>query len=85
MGAVFLAIVVVAIVIFALIPSDDTADVTVPDETPDAVTATPSASEGFDLKVLNRRVYQLLNRQLVQEGAIPVQPPAGVGKANPFL
>jgi len=39
----------------------------------------------LDTAVLERRDYQLLNRQLIQDGSIPVRPPDIVGKANPFL
>ncbi len=91
LGAVFLAIIVVVIVIVALIPRDESAPDPVTVTTSDTTTEsdvtidTASTSTGFDLGVLNRRLYQLLNRQLVQEGAIPVQPPTVVGKANPFL
>jgi len=89
LGAVFLAAVIVAIVIFFMVPAGDTPGTEQSDTTTapvlDGAPAATGASTGFDLGVLNRRVYQLLNRQLVQEGAIPVPPPPAVGKPNPFL
>ncbi len=39
----------------------------------------------FDIRVLQQQAYQLLNKQLIREGALPVKPSATVGKANPFL
>lgn len=40
---------------------------------------------GFDLGVFNRSGYTAIDQRLIREGALPVQPPAGTGKANPFL
>lgn len=48
-----------------------------------ADTASPAVSL-FPIEILQRQAYQLLNKQLVREGALPVQPAAS-GKANPFL
>lgn len=42
-------------------------------------------SSQFKLEVLEQQAYQLLNKQLIREGALPVKPPVIVGKANPFL
>lgn len=39
----------------------------------------------FNTNVLQTSDYLLLDTQLIKEGSLPVQPPAGVGKANPFL
>lgn len=50
--------------------------------------ASPQATSGqftLNLKPLEQSAYQLINKQLVKEGALPVQPPATPGKANPFL
>jgi hypothetical protein len=40
---------------------------------------------GFNIQLLQRQVFQLLNRQPIQDKSLPVAPPAVVGKANPFL
>lgn len=45
----------------------------------------PAAPSGINLEVLGRQTYQLLNKQLIKEGALPVAPPVTSGKANPFL
>jgi hypothetical protein len=46
----------------------------------------PSATEDhFQLDILERQTYQLINKQLVKEGALPVKPSDSAGKANPFL
>lgn len=48
---------------------------------------TPGAANGriFNVEVLRSTLYQSLNHQLIDSGALPVQPPAAIGKANPFL
>lgn len=59
----------------------------------DATTSLPTTTDEtttqrqrlFSLDILERQAYQLLNKQLVKEGALPVRPPSGVGKANPFI
>ncbi len=56
---------------------------------PSSTTTTDSsiaAVEGsFNLEVIQQQAYQLINKQLVREGALPVPPPVTPGKANPFL
>lgn len=39
----------------------------------------------LDVSLFNRSAYQQLNLQVITSGSLPVQPPATVGKANPFL
>lgn len=53
--------------------------------TVEAPASSPSSQRLFPLEIIERQAYQLLNKQLVKEGALPVQPPAGAGKANPFI
>lgn len=54
--------------------------------TTEAPAATTTRTENlFPLEILERQSYQLLNKQLVKEGALPVPPPPTVGKANPFI
>ena len=49
-------------------------------------TAEPLApANTFELDILRGQAYQLLNKQLVKEGALPVKPATATGKANPFL
>lgn len=99
LGAVLLAVIAVSSVVLLLLPSEDTADITEPFAVPeDALTTTsqeetitsdttPStlSTEGFDLRVLQSAGYLSLDKLPIQEGALPVPPPGGVGKANPFL
>jgi len=46
---------------------------------------TSGTVEKLNTTVLQRSDYTQLNQQLIQQGALPVQPPGGAGKANPFL
>lgn len=99
LGAVLLAVIAVSAVVVLLLPSGGDIDTTISplDTATDTTTATtgeetvPTASttfsggSSFDLRVLQSPAYLLLDKQLVQEGALPVQPPTGTGKANPFL
>lgn len=55
------------------------------DSASDATPAPTSDQTGFDTAPLKRNDYTSLNAQLIQAGQLPVQPPAGTGKANPFL
>lgn len=50
--------------------------------------ATPTTSrqiETLDTSALQRTPYTQINTGLIQQGALPVPPPPGAGKANPFL
>lgn len=81
LAAVFLAVIVVAAALFFLVPGT-------PKNTTVPVGSNAPLSNGdggLDFTVLQRQQYQLLNRQLLQEGALPVAPPPQVGKPNPFL
>lgn len=58
----------------------------VPGFFPGASEQLPLASPSeFNLQVLDRTVYQGLDQRLIQSGQLPVKPPVGAGKANPFL
>lgn len=82
LAGALLAVVVVASALFIMMPSSDNkpSDTSTP-----GIRETSTPVAGFKVDVLQRSAYQLLNRQLVAEGALPVQPPLEVGKANPFL
>lgn len=49
------------------------------------LSAVPSAADSFSTAVLDRSDYLSLDQKLIQQGSIPVQPPQGAGKANPFF
>jgi len=44
-----------------------------------------SAAPGFDLSALDRAQYRQLDQRPIQDNALPVHPPDGVGRPNPFL
>lgn len=97
LGAVLaLAVVLSGIAFFALAPSDDAADIVnlvTPSQAASApampqfdVAPAPDGSiQGFDLSLFSSSAYQYLNTKFVQDGSLPVRPPAAAGKANPFL
>lgn len=43
------------------------------------------ASDRFNLNVFMFQTYRGLNTKYVQDGSLPVPPPAVIGKVNPFL
>lgn len=52
---------------------------------PPPAPSTPPVSHDLNAAVFERSLYRELNLQLINTGSLPVQPPAGTGKANPFL
>lgn len=51
----------------------------------DAGIRTEQIDTGFKVNVLQRSSFNALNLGLLQTGILPVRPPSGTGKANPFL
>ena len=41
--------------------------------------------QGFNLQTLERNAFKELDTGMIQRGLLPVKPPQGTGKANPFL
>lgn len=81
--AVLLAVVAASVLLLWMAPSDDPS---VPIAGSGANPARQSdTTPGFNLTAIQSSAYQLLSKQLVLEGLLPVRPPAIVGKANPFL
>lgn len=76
--AVLVAVVGVGAAVFFLVSPGTTTPT--PSET-----VTPPPARSIDLSVLQRSDYTQLDSALLQQGALPVQPPVGAGKANPFL
>jgi hypothetical protein len=81
LSATLLAALLVSILVFVLLPDQSE---------PTAVDTPPSPEEAFtqsefNLGVTERTEYRRLDSRPLQEGALPVAPPAAVGKANPFL
>lgn len=72
--AILLAAVAVAVVVLGL-PAG---------RAPDSAPST-TAPQRIDTNVLQRSDYTGLDSSLLQQGALPVQPPPNIGKANPFL
>lgn len=58
-----------------------------PSAAPFDTTLTPQATSGgaFNLDVLQRTGYKSLDLRPIQDGLLPIKPPATTGKANPFL
>lgn len=50
-----------------------------------SIPTSPLGEPAFNLDVLRGSLYQSLNHQVVNDGSLPVQPPAATGKANPFI
>lgn len=82
---ILLAVVVASAAVVALLPSTPAPSAT---STPTAVPMTEStaspASNNLPTGVLERSDYKALDQKLIDQGAIPVPPPQGVGKPNPF-
>lgn len=88
LGAVLLAVIVGSGAVLWSFGSRTTTDGPEPAATGQAPTESPVSvgiGTGFDTTVLRSSRYTTLDQQLVNDGSLPVQPPAGVGKANPFL
>jgi len=79
LGGALLAVIIVGTLIIFLLPSGNQLD-------PSAQTGPPAENTtNFNTNVLQKPEYLRLNQQPIREGAVPVQPPAVVGKANPFI
>lgn len=76
--AVLLALVVAGAAVLFLLPEDSSN----PEETP---VPTGTLTTGLDTSILESTNYTQLDASLIQQGALPVKPPATTGKANPFL
>lgn len=79
LATVLAAVVAISAAVIFWIPTQETP---IP-QTKTNVTSGPV--EDYDVSVTKKQEYQLLNRQLIQEGILPVVPPSNTGKANPFL
>jgi len=76
LSAVLLAALVVGVVVYFLLPSKSVTTPLAPN--------TPETSS-FDFSTLQKPEYLRLDTRSIQEGALPVAPPVGAGRANPFL
>lgn len=88
--AVLLAVVLASVTILWLLPaSSPTAEEPIAANSPEVGdepgNEQSSQAEGLDLAPVQRAGWRALDTQPILEGALPVQPPAVVGKANPFL
>lgn len=75
--AVLLAALLAGVAVVFLLPNTQSNPVSIP--------ITPLPPENLDTSVLQRAEYTQLDVHLLQQGALPVQPPAAAGKTNPFL
>lgn len=76
--AVLIAALLLGAVLFYFLPSDSATPVS-PSPAP------PLTDAAFNFEVLQRPEFLQLNHSFIQQGALPVPPPATIGKANPFL
>ena len=82
--AVLVAVIAASLLVVFLRPDSSSPLTTSPAETtPDQAQTT--ATESFNLGVLQRTDYNALNVGLIESKQLPVQPLPGSGKANPFL
>ncbi|MBI3250552.1 MAG: hypothetical protein HYZ61_01720 [Candidatus Andersenbacteria bacterium] len=79
LSAILLAVLVAGGAIIFLLPNGNTPVVN------DNPTPTTTFGTGLDTSVLESSDYNQLDAALIQQGALPVKPPATTGKANPFL
>lgn len=96
LGVILVLVVVAAGAVLWLLPSAEeeplfvsptaspAADTPLFQDAPSPV-APVSDTQLFNLDVLRGTLYQSLNHQVINDGSLPVQPPAATGKANPFL
>lgn len=82
--AALLAVLLVSITVLYLLPTGRDSVPVEPLSQDEAGSAAP-AGTGFNWQVLERSVYKALDSTLLQRGLLPVKPPVGTGKANPFL
>lgn len=84
--AVLLALVAVSgVLLFVFSPSDSDTTVT---ETPSSAADIDTnliETRGVDTSIFSQNGYTSLDTSLIQQGVLPVRPPATVGKGNPFL
>ena len=81
---ILLAVVAASVVLLMAVPQP--AGPTSPPDAPtgEGVEENP-LNAGISLEILQSTGYRLLDKTSIQQGALPVQPPAVTGKANPFL
>lgn len=73
--SILLAAIAVAAVVLLWLPADQTPGSSEPG----------AMQQRLDATILQRSDYTGLDTSLLQQGALPVQPPPNIGKANPFL
>ena len=82
LAAILLAVVAVSVGVLYFVPGDKSS---APQSPTDNAVDTVSGATGLNLDILQKTSYQSLDSKAVENGSLPVQPPTGVGKANPFL
>jgi hypothetical protein len=78
LAGILLAVIIASVGVLWLLPAQNP-----PSPTSSSTPSIDAAS--FDLRALQRSAYTSLDQRPIQEGALPVQPPANVGKPNPML
>lgn len=85
LSVVLALVAVISIGLLVVVPSDPDSDVTDAPTADTDVLVTPPGGQVFNLSAIQSQLYEALDKQLIREGALPVQPPAVIGKVNPFL
>ena len=85
LAAVLFAVVAVSVGLLYIVPGEKSSGPSL--ATPEISPMPTSSGVSSDLNsdTFQLKGYQVLNTKPVQDGLLPVQPPAGVGKANPFI
>lgn len=78
-------VVILALILAAVVAGGVLLFTMLPGEPAPVITAPAVGSAELDLKLLQQAEYLRLDQQPVRDGSLPVQPPPGAGKANPFL
>lgn len=78
-------VVILALILVALLAGGGLLFMMLPSEPAPLITTPVVGSAELDLKLLQQAAYLRLDQQPVRDGSLPVPPPAGAGKANPFL
>lgn len=82
LGCVLVIVVGASLAVLYILPKNDAGAPTATLAPSDGTTA---PTTGFNLTVLSRSAYKALDLGPIQSGLLPVQPPTGTGKPNPFF
>lgn len=88
LAGVLLAVVGASVVLLMVLPEQNPSTEPLDTEEPttgEAPVGGEAVSDRINLAPLDTTLYRALDKSSIQQGALPVQPPAATGKANPFI